>query len=223
MTCKPNLEAGQYPPAPPIDLWEALYTTRSMRRLRSDPVPVETLARIVEAATMAPSGVDGQHWRFVVVTDRALVRRIAGLWATLYDTARPQAEAMLPPAMFRSIDHLAQNMAEVPAVIVVGGTGAPAPSAPRIAVATWYGSLFPAVQNLLLAARSHGLGATLTTFLLPLEAQLRELLLIPEDVSLVACIPMGYPAGRFGRPARQPVEEVAHLNQFGTPLPNPRW
>jgi nitroreductase len=114
-------------------------------------------------------------------------------------------------------------MAEVPAVIVVGGTGAPAPSAPRIAVATWYGSLFPAVQNLLLAARSHGLGATLTTFLLPLEAQLRELLLIPEDVSLVACIPMGYPAGRFGRPARQPVEEVAHLNQFGTPLPNPRW
>lgn len=204
-----------------ISLEEALATTRAMRRLEPDPVPLDVLARVVEAATMAPTGSYAENWRFFVVTDREIIGRLGELWGQLHGMVEEHARSVLPDAIFRSVVYLGRHFGDSPAVVFVGGTGAPPPGAPLPMTATWYGSLFPAVQNLMLAARSFGLGTTLTTLVLAFHDQVRELLGAPEDVTLVACIPVGYPKGRFARPARRPVSEVAYLNRHGNPLPDP--
>jgi len=207
---------------PATGITEVLYTARAMRRLRPDPVPVEVLAELVEAATMAPTASYRQNWRFVVVNDPGVIDQLGQIHARIFEFARPLASATLPEGVFRSVAHLGTKLGEAPALVVVGGTEAPDGRAGIQAFRTWYAGILPAVQNLILAARARGLGTTLTTLLLEgAHDEVRDLLGIPEDVVLVAVLPVGYPSGHFGRPPRLPVSEVGFLNHYGTPLPDP--
>lgn len=134
--------------------------------------------------------------------------------------ARAGAEQTLPPSLFRSVDHLGTHFGESPAVIVVGGTGAPPPGGRVAQFAMWYRSLYPAVQNLIIALRAHGLGTALTTMVTggTAQAETKALLEIPDDVTLIAALPVAYPKGALGRPPRAAVEEVAHHDRWGTAL-----
>lgn len=199
-----------------------LTTTRAMRRLRSDPVPAEVLAGIVADATCAPTASNRQNWRFVAIDDRDLIKQLGELHATIYENVRSFAEHVLPENIFRSVDHLGSHFGDAPAVLLVGATEAPLGTTTVHGYRTWYAGVLPAVWSAILAARVRGLGATLTTTLLEgAHDAVRELLDIPSDVVLVAAVPMGYPLGRFGRPSRNPLVEVAHHNRWGTPLPQP--
>jgi nitroreductase len=197
---------------------EVVYTTRAMRRLRPDPVPPELLSQIVEAATMGPCGNHVENWRFYVLTDRARIAQLAELWARIFDRVKDQTGSM-PAALRRSCEYMIEHFAEVPAVILPGAVGFPGPGANVVETVTWYASILPAVQNLMLAARARGLGATLTTLPLAAHDALRGVGGVADDVTLVACIPLGYPKGRFGRPPRLPVDAIAWLD--GAPLPPP--
>lgn len=204
-----------------IDAIECMYTARSTRRFADRPVPIEVLSRIVEMATMAPSAENKQTWRFVVLTDREPIAMLGKIYAEIFSFAGPAVKPTLDPGIFASVDHLATHFGESPAVVVIGALG-PAPDATMVvAQATWWGSVLPAVQNLILAARAEGVGATLTTLPLARDADIRAAIGAPDDLTLAAVVPLGYPKGGFGRPARKPVTEVAFLNRWGTPLPAP--
>lgn len=202
-----------------LSLHEALYSTRAMRRLRPDPVPEADLRYVVEAATQAPSGTNAQRWAFVVVTDPDRRRRLGALYRELGERYVREAgigSGRLDEAtsrVYRNALWLVEHMGEAPALILACVEGRP----PRegAAAATWYGSIFPAIQNLMLAARSRGLGTTLTTLHKAREAEVKAVLDIPEHVETVALIPIGYPRGRFGRPLRRPAWEVTHWNAWG--------
>jgi NAD(P)-dependent dehydrogenase (short-subunit alcohol dehydrogenase family)/nitroreductase len=204
-------------PAPP-SFDDVVHTTRAMRRLRTDPVPTELLSEIIEAATMGPCGNHVEIWRFYVLTDRARIEQLAGLWSAIFDRVKDKTGSM-PEALRRSCEYMIEHFAEVPAVILPGAVGFPGPDANVVETVTWYASILPAVQNLMLAARARGLGTTLTTLPLAAHDALRSIGGVPDDVTLVACIPLGYPKGRFARPSRQPVEAVAWID--GVPLPSP--
>jgi nitroreductase len=204
--------------SPPMSLEEAIYTTRAMRRLRTDPVPPELLSQIVEAATMGPSGNFRQNWRFYVLTDRDRIGQLADLWSQIYERVRHLA-GELPDTLLKSCEYMIEHFRDVPAVVLAGATEFPGRDANMLLTTTWYASILPSVQNLMLAARARGLGTTLTTLPLAAHDDLRDVAGVADDVTLVACIPLGYPKGRFGRPDRNPVDSVAHLD--GRPLPPP--
>jgi nitroreductase len=175
-----------------ISLFEAIYTQRAVRSLKSDPVPRELIERVVEAATKAPSGGNSQPWAFIVVDDRA---RLATFASWVRDGFGPMYEAILArqrpgdPTPMPRYKALIERFEDVPVVVLVAAV---VPSGQSVAVVQ--GSVFPAVQNLLLAARGLGLGATLTgAHALAGADRLRTLLGLPDNVKPVACIPLGYP------------------------------
>lgn len=193
-----------------MDVFEAMDSCRAMRYFTKEPVPRELIERLVWAATRAPSPGNSQHYGFVVVTDRA---KLAAIGDAVASGLRRVKEAPLPDdpsarAMLRGTFDLADNLAEVPALIVVGGPSAY--PAERPAEQFVWSALYPAVQNLLLAARALGLGTTLTTWHLLAGKVIRERLAIPEHVHLGAAIPLGWPARPFGPVRRRPVEEFIH-------------
>jgi nitroreductase len=198
-----------------MDILEAIYTLRAMRRLKPDPVPEELVWKVLEAATRAPSGGNRQPWGFIVVTDGAKKKKIGEWyldgWNKMYGPAREMM--MADPAAartFRSADHLANHIADVPVLIF-------ATVQTSMASASGAGpNIFPAVQNLMLAARALGLGTTLTTLHKTHEAEVRELLGIPDGVETMAMIPLGWPMGKFGTGPRRPVEDVTHWDAWGT-------
>jgi nitroreductase/alkylhydroperoxidase family enzyme len=215
-----------------IDLYQAASTTRAVRRLRPDPIPDDVLRRVLEAATWAPSGGNLQPWHVIAVRDpqrkRALAELYRGLWSD-YAAARRALVAKLPEAIaapaernLRSGDHLAEHMGEVPVVNVfcfhperlhITDTELGRPSVVGGA------SLYPAVQNLLLACRAEGLGCVLTTLLCAREKEVRELLEIPEPWSTCAFVPIGWPVGGGHGPlSRRPVSQVAFADRFGADL-----
>lgn len=201
-----------------ISLEEVIYTTRAMRRLRTDPVPHELLSQIVEAATMGPSGNFQQNWRFYVITDREKIKEIGGLWSRIYELFRRHADE-IPETLRKSCEYMIEHFRDVPAVVFAGATDFPGREANHLLMTTWYASILPSVQNLMLSARARGLGTTLTTALLAVPDDVRSIVGADHDVTFVACIPIGYPKGRFGRPTRNPTDAVAWLD--GCPLPPP--
>ena len=190
-----------------MDVLEAIRTTRSMRRL--DPardVSDEDLVTIIDAATRAPTGGNSQPVRWLVVRDPELKRRVGEVYRSQARTrlVAYEQDAKTDPEvarMLRSARHLAEHMGEAPALLI------PCARAERGRAAS---SVFPAVQNLMLAARALGLGTTLTTIHLGDEGTVREILSIPEDVQTFAIIPVGYPLGRWGEARRRPVSEVTY-------------
>lgn len=216
----------------PLELYEAMRSTRAVRRLRPDPVPDEVLRRVLEAASWAPSGGNRQPFRVVVVRDAALKRELQALYqarwtpyvaagraglAALPERARARSERSLAAG-----DHLAAHLHEAPAILVfcfdprglaITDLGLARPSV------VGGGSLYPAVQNALLACRAEGLGCVLTTLAVADEPTLVRLLALPPPWGVYAIVPIGYPVGRGHGPlSRRPVEEVVYADRWGAPL-----
>ena len=198
-----------------ITLFEAIHTQRAIRRFAQDPVPDSLVTRIIQAAVRAPSGVNRQPWSFLVIRDLQTKSRIADYyleaWEAVYGGRVPGRG--ISPSIYHSADHLAHNMAEVPVIIMVcmeGGRPGPEPL-------TRGASIYPAVQNLLLAARALGLGTALTTLHRRHEEEIKALLGIPENVETAALIPLGFPAQgeHFGGSRRRPASEVTFQEKWG--------
>jgi nitroreductase len=198
-----------------LDIFEAIYSTRAMRRLKPDPVPEELIWKVLDAAIRAPSGGNRQPWNFIVIRDEEIKRKIAeyylDAWNNSYGRIKEQATADPNLARtYRSAEYLANHLAEVPVLIM-----ATVREAGIAAVSPDGASIYPAVQNLMLAARALGLGTTLTTLHRAHEAEVKELLGIPEGVHTMCLIPLGWPKGRFGAGPRLPVEKVTYWDRWG--------
>jgi nitroreductase len=202
-----------------VDVFEAIETCRAMRYLEPDPVPDELIERVLHAATCAPSPGNSQGWHFVVVDDPATKAPIAAA----VEAAMAERVAAMPRPdrtmrlMLDGTAALIGALAQAPVIIFVTGGVVYPPAAPREQF-TW-SALYPASQNILLAARALGLGTTFTTLHMVAEPTVREVLGIPDDVRIAATIPLGWPAARFGPLRRTPVAEVAHRNHFTAAWP----
>ena len=194
---------------------EHLRAQRACRAYTGDPVPDEDIAAILEAATHAPSAENRQPWVFVVVRDPAVREAIADLTRRLWDAgARSHARGSLVPRMFDAVDEfMGGGYGGAPVLVVVAGDGRDGLPAAVLA-----SSVFPAVQNLLLAAAALGYGSALTTLAAADPAALAAVVGLPEGVRPLAVVPLGRPATRLGPPRRRPVAEVAHLDRYGTPF-----
>jgi len=202
-----------------MPLAEAMRTQRAVRRLRPDPVDDETVLAVLELATKAPTGSNQQGWEFVVVRDpdvkHALARLNRQAFSVYRRVARNRARGDLQAArMLAAVQYQADHFEDAPVIVVACLHGRSGPTA--MARAAYFGSIFPAVQNLLLAARSIGLGATLTTLPLWSRTQARRTLGLPPKVFPCAVIPLGWPLkGGYGPNTRRPVREIVHLDHYG--------
>ena len=202
-----------------MPLEEAMRTQRAIRRLKPDPVDDALVLHLIELALRAPTGSNAQNWEFVVVKDRAAKERLGRLnrmaWRLYGGLGRRIARN--DPAMLRIIDAVewqASHFADIP-VIVVACLRGPRVPFPAIAATSYYGSIYPSVQNLLLAARAAGLGAALITLPLWSTFLARRALGLPWRVTPCAVVPLGWPRGRYGPTTRRPVGEVVHIDRYG--------
>lgn len=208
-----------------MELYEALYTTRSMRRLKPDPIPDDVQARILDAAIRAPSGGNTQRWHFILVDDYGLRNQLGPIYRDCVDrlwsspaykqridaakNAPDDPHAVSELAMVRSAQHLADTFEQVPLLFFAFAKGD-----------TSGGSIFPAIWSAMLAARGEGVGSTLTTILSFRKDDVYKLLAVPEGEGweMTACVPMGYPTGRWGIAKRNPVDQIAGRNGWDQPL-----
>lgn len=194
---------------------ELMGSCRAIRRLGSEPLPESTLERLVWAATRASNPGNSQHWGFVVVRDEARKARLgARVQAAMAGIVERVASLPEGPQrrMMEGAAHLVENFATVPAFIVVGARNAYPPQAPDERFV--WSAVYPAAQNLILAARALGLGSVFTTFHMTCEADFREELAIPGDVMLGATVAVGKPLQPFGPVRRKPLSEVLHWEQW---------
>jgi len=202
-----------------IPLAEAMRTQRAVRRLRPDPIDDELLLELLSLAVKAPTGGNTQGWEFVVVRDPGVRHQLARLnrqaWSVYRRVARTRARGDLRMArILAAVQWQADHFEDVPVMVVACLRGRPWPL--PLGKASFYGSVFPAVQNLLLAARAVGLGATLTTLPLWSRALARRTLGLPPTVTPCALVPLGWPDGTgYGPTTRRPVAEVVHLDRWG--------
>ena len=205
-------------------IFEVMYSTRAMRRLKSDPVPRDLLLRLIDAANQAPSASNSQTARWIIVTEREQVAKIAALnrdVAVRYAAAGGARPASLPhqsdearERQRRAFLWQAEHLQDCPALIVAcQETAGPRPDT-FAAGAGAGGSIWPQVQNLLLAARALGLGATPTTLPMSNREAFRATLDLPANVEAFCVIPVGWPLGRFGPVSRRPVEEITHWERW---------
>ena len=192
-----------------MPLGEAIFTQRTIRRLKPDPIPESDLRDTLKAATRAPSGGNSQPWHFVVVTDERLRAEFAPLyreawWAKRHDSGFLGPEDI--PPEYRAAMRLADRIGEAPVIILLCAT------AKGVGPMT---STIPAAQNLLLAARALGIGGTITTLHSQVEERVHSLFQIPETAQIVYCLPLGYPRGRFGPARRKPLSEVCSSDLWG--------
>ena len=199
-----------------IGLFEAMYSQRAIRLLKPDPVPEELVKKLIEAATKAPSGTNTQPWRFVVIRDAALKRKIGDYYRLSWDRAYGGRAKSPPPIDSRirsSASHLAETIHEAPLLILacIEHDGSPSTMSRG-------SSIYPAVQNLLLAARGLGLGSVITSLHKRYEDEIKGLLGIPGNVETAALLPVGYPAEgvRYGPTRRDPVEAVTYWDRWGS-------
>ncbi len=216
-----------------MDLEEAMRCAPTSRRFTSEPVDRAALVRALDAARFAPSGGNRQGWRVVAVTEPSTRAALRDLylphWRAYMELtggalmlAEPEAFDPARTRMVRRANEYAENLAEVPLHLVVGvrlaDLAVTDESLPRTSIVGG-ASVYPFVQNLLLALRGEGLGASMTTLLVPAEREVRELLEIPEDVALAAHIGVGHRADPWPKAlSRRPVEEFAFAERFGRPL-----
>jgi nitroreductase len=203
-----------------LPVLEALHSTPARRYLSTEPIGDDVLWALLDAAVRGPSGGNTQRWAWVVVTDPEVKKRIADYyrngWERAYGSRREQILGADPGGdmskrSFLAADHLAAHLEEAPVWVVPVLLGAAASRNPRLG-----SSIYGAVQQLMLAARAYGIGSTLTTLHSGHEAEVRELLGLPEDALTMALIPLGYPErGRWAEPKRRPLGEVVHWDRFG--------
>lgn len=211
-----------------MDVFDAIESNGTCRYYRPDPVSPDVLRQVLGAAPFAPSGGNRQPVRFVVVTERKTKERLADLYLPRWDayiaamgTGEVRVNAL--PRLVRDADHFARHLADVPALVVVCARLADCHATDReLGRLSVVGgaSIYPAVQNLLLAARALGLGTALTTLLCADEPAVKALLHIPDDISTVATVALGWPAKAFPkRLRRRPLDEIAFGERYGEPLP----
>ena len=212
-----------------MEMYEGIVTARAIRRFTDEPVSHGEIEACLRAAAQAPSGGNIQPWQFLVVTDRAVLQSLGELYRQSYERYERALLAVMPPIedaderaswqrTLRSSRHLATHLGQVPAVVVVLMPDLSltlTDDEGEIDIGTPYASVYPAVQNLVLAARSMGLGACLTTVHRVRQDEVRALLGIPDRFQTVALVPLGRPAGRFGVARRKPVEKVTHWERYG--------
>ncbi|MEO8394591.1 MAG: nitroreductase family protein [Chloroflexota bacterium] len=215
-----------------MDVYEALYTTRAMRRMRPDPIPYSVQARILDTAIRAPSGAGLQPWRFLLVDDPALKAQLASYYREGHKqidewVAETEAAAQANPddpgsagflANLRSSRHLADHFEDVP--LLLFGFVQNDTSGANILFAIW---------NAMLAARAEGVGSGFTTLLNSHAEAVKTLLGVPTDQGweMACCVALGYPTGRWGVPKRRPAHEVSARNSWdgalGFQVPEPLW
>lgn len=214
-----------------IGLYDAMSSCRAVRRLRPDPIPDDVIRRVLQAAAWAPTGGNHQPWRIVALQDPARKRALGDLyqpiWAAYAANSR-RASKKLDEERRKGVertlaagDYLASHLGEAPLIAVFcfnpgnmaitdAGLGRPS--------VVGGGSVYPAVQNLLLACRAEGLGCVLTTLLCMKEAEVKQLLEIPEDWFTCAAVPIGYPVLRGHGPiSRRPLETLVYANRWDEP------
>jgi nitroreductase len=202
-----------------MPLEEALTTQRALRRLKPDPIDDALLRRLLELALKAPTGSNAQNWEFVVVKDRGVLARLARanrLAFGLYERIG-RRRARGDPKWGRTLDAVrwqADHFEQIPVVIVACLRG-PRAWFPPFAASSYYGSIYPSVQNLLLAARAAGLGAALITLPLWSTWRARRILGLPRNVMPCAVVPLGWPLGKYGPTTRRPVEDVVSIDRYG--------
>ena len=200
-----------------MPLGEAIFTQRAIRRLKPDPIADADLRDILTAAIRAPSGGNAQGWHFLVVADRDLRAAFGELYREAWWAKRHDAGINGPDDIpesdrtGRSAMRLANEIGAAPVIVLLCATAGGATAA---------GSVIPAAQNLLLAARALGIGGTITTLHAVVEERVRALFGIPESAQVVYCIPLGYPRGRFGPAVRRPLAEVSSIDRWGA---TPAW
>jgi nitroreductase len=227
---------------PDIGLFEAIYSARSIRRLKPDPVPEELITAVLDAAIRAPSGGNTQSWAFVVVRDPDQRRQLGAIYRQASDIAEAVYAARGRPPnlterqftrLMTSGAHLWQHMGEAPVLLIPCSRRPALPpreALPPAMAARWEdevayadrirgASVYPAVQNIILACRALGLGTVITTNHIRCEDEVKALLGIPEDVSTWALMPIGWPIDKFGPLTRRPLAEVAHADSWGTVWP----
>jgi nitroreductase len=227
---------------PEIGLFEAIYSARSLRRLKPDPVPEELITQILDAAIRAPSGGDTQNWAFIVVRDLDKRRQLGAIYRKASDIAEAiYAARGRPPhlterqyaRLMASGKHLWDHMGEAPVLLLPCSRRPvlpPREALPPEIAARWEdevayadrirgASIYPAVQNILLACRALGLGTVITTNHIRCEEEVKALLGIPEDVTTWALMPVGWPIDNFGPVTRRPLAEVAHADGWGANWP----
>lgn len=202
---------------------EAMRTQRAVRRLHLDPVPMELLVPLLELSLKAPTSSDSQDWSYVVVQDPARKAELARLYRRLFRRFDPIVERMargdeqalrnMRPGQWQ-----AEHFEQLPVFVLpcyrrnlkhhpVGW--------PQISVSSYYGSVFPAVQNLLLECRAVGLGASIQTLPIWNVRAARRILGLPRDVNPVCIIPIGWARGRYGPTRRRAIGEVVHVDRYG--------
>ena len=199
-----------------IGLFEAIYSQRAVRRFKADPVPEELIRRLIESGTKAPSGANRQTWRFVVVRDRELRRRIGEYYKEAWEEAYGSRAAVPPqiqPQVRASAAYMADHIQDAPVHILacIEHDGSPG-------TLSRGSSIYPAVQNILLAARGLGLSSVITTLHKRYEEEIKQMLGIPYNVETAALLPVGYPAegDRYGPTRRRPVDEVTYWERWGS-------
>ena len=212
-----------------MEFFEVLETTWAVRRFTDEPVSDADVRRCLGAATRAPSGGNIQPWQFVVVRDADARRKIGAIYKRAYERYEKALDAVRQPykreadeknflRIQRSARHLADHFAEVPVHVLFLMPNIDmtlTDEAGPLDIGTAHASVFPAVQNFMLAARAIGLGTTLTTACRIYQDEVRELCAIPEHYEVVALVPLGHPAMKFGRGRRRPIETVTHWDRFG--------
>jgi nitroreductase len=204
-----------------MDFLVVVSTQRSIRRFTTDPVPDDVVRQVLEAAIRAPSGGNRQPWRFIVIRDSEMKRQLGSLYRECADELISKtpfyAKALSDPAadpaaakMMKASRYLVDHFNEVPVYIVACMVTDGQPLS-----FTQGASIYPAVQNICLAARNLGLGTTITTVHRYRHDEVRRLLEIPLDVEVAAILPMGYPAGQFGAGPRRPASDVAFADRWG--------
>ncbi len=202
-----------------MPLEDAIRTQRAIRRLKPDPVDDALLLHLIELALRAPTGSNQQNWQFVVVKDRAVKQRLGrlnrGAW-NIYGGIGQRMYAGNGPMLkiMKAVQWQADHFVDIPVIVVACLTGL-RPFWPPVAATSYYGSIYPSVQNLLLAARAAGLGAALITLPLWSTFLARRALGLPWSVSPCAVLPMGWPIGKYGPTTRRPVGEVVHVDRYG--------
>ena len=225
-----------------LGLFDAIYTARALRRLKPDPVPDELITKVLDAAIRAPSGGNAQNWFFLVVRDPEQRRRLGTVYRKASDEvaeiyAARGRPAHLSEAQYQRLmdggQYLWEHMSEAPVILVpcLRARDMPPREALPDQVAARYeahlayqarirgASIYPAVQNILLACRALGLGTVITTNHILYEDEVRAVLDLPQDVFTFAMMPVGFPLDRYGPLSRRPVSEVAFADRWGTRWP----
>ena len=202
---------------------------RAMRRLKPDPIPLALLRKVLDAAVKAPSGMNSQPWKFLVLSERDDVKWFADRYKESSETLFGAAWRALPDddspivRQLRALQYQAEHMHEYPVILIVCGLRDwpfGVPEEERLGLAPPdYGAIYPCMQNVLLACRAVGLGAAVTTMHQVFEEPLRERFCIPDEFGVVVSIPIGFPVGRFGPIRRIPAEEKTFFGRWGEAKP----